>query len=166
MQALGAFSRTRRIAAATASVSLLAGAILQPAGAAASDFAARMGNVAPAGANAMLRFRAAFGGSSARTAPTFALTAGPVWQEQGGSWLQPHLFHNSSVIEIGIDGSGAPVRKFAGIDVTRTRPVVLNAEAASDDKALWLVLGGAAILGSALGLYSMLQDECGNKTYC
>lgn len=31
---------------------------------------------------------------------------------------------------------------------------------------MWLVLGGVVILGTALGLYSMLQDECGNKEYC
>jgi hypothetical protein len=158
-------SRARRtVAVAAVSASFLVSAILHPVNAAALDLAPRMGNVAPAGANAMLRFRV--GGATARTGPTFALTAGPVWQDHDGSWLSSHRYHNSSFIEIGIDVSGAPVRKLAGVDLTRSKPSALNAEPASDNDALWLVLGGAAILGSALGIYSMLQDECGNKTYC
>jgi hypothetical protein len=162
------FERLRRIAAVVIACALIVtSAGLQPAAAAPLEFGPQTRNVAPAGANAMLRYRAPFGGTQTRIAPTFTFTAGPVWREQDGSWLSSYRFHNSSVIEIGIDGSGLHVSKLAGIDFSRLTPNSLNAEATTSDRdALWLVLGGAVILGSALGIYSMLQDECGNKTLC
>jgi hypothetical protein len=56
------------------------------------------------------------------------------------------------------------VATFAGVDLAHTRSPTLDAASVSDNNAAWLVLGGVAILGAALGVYSMLQDEGGNNT--
>jgi hypothetical protein len=113
----------------------------------------------------MLRFRAPLGGDTrARPQPTFALTAGPAWRDEGSSPWAPRRVAVSPAVELGVTLDRQAIVKFAGIDVRNTEPSRLNAEADSDHEILWLLLGTTVAIAAVWGLtYVFVQDSCNNQ---
>jgi hypothetical protein len=156
----------RRIACvAIATTLLLTTSGSRSAKAAFSDFDPHKGTVVPDGAAAMFRFRASLGGDTrARAQPTFALTAGPVWRDEGASPFSPRRVGVSSAVEIGVTLSRQPVVKFGGIDLVDAQPSRLKAEGESDHHMLWVLLGTTAAVAALWGLtYVFIQDTCNNN---
>jgi hypothetical protein len=112
----------------------------------------------PAGAGVMVQLRVPFGGrADVRDQASLALTAGPVWRDEGPAPVPLNRIYETSAIEIGYSFSGRPVAKLGGVDLINARPVRLAVEGAEGNEEnggnnagrtlLLIGLGALAVVG-------------------